>query len=132
MLVNRCFRKARIGNRLVVVSDGERAIRYCGGDGPYGNRELYPLPGLVLLDLGLPGLSGFQVLSWLRSQEKLRHLPVVVLTASVFSADVKRAYQMGANSFLVKPVELSELAGAIKEMLEFWLGPCELPTAMET
>ncbi len=83
----------------------------------------------MLLDLNLPLVDGFEVLERVRSDPELMRLPIIVLTASVFSPDVKRAYALGANSFLTKPTNSAELAATAKSALDYWLGRCELPAA---
>src|SRR5690349_19737256 len=105
VLVKRAFAKAKVLNPLHITRRGEEAIDYLSGTGKYANRAEFPLPGLVLLDLNMPGLSGFDVLRWIRQQPGLRTLRVVVLTSSDETRDVNLAYQLGANSFLVKPVD---------------------------
>jgi CheY-like chemotaxis protein len=127
MFLRRAFRELGVTHRLATVSDGSEAIQYLDGKGPYANRHEFPIPKLILLDLGLPGINGFQVLQWLRCHETLRHLIVIILSSSVFSPDIKRAYSLGANSFLVKPAGLSELTAAIKTLLDFWLAKATLP-----
>jgi CheY-like chemotaxis protein len=109
LLMQRAFEKARLANPLRIVRDGEEAIDYLAGEGIYSDREKYPIPLLVLLDLKMPKRSGFEVLAWLRSQEYLSSLPVVVLTSSEEVPDVAKAYRLGANSYLVKPAQLDDL-----------------------
>ena len=104
LLIRRAFDRASVTNPIQVVRDGEEAIAYLIGEGQYANRDEYPLPVLVLLDLKLPRKDGFEVLSWIRSQPGIRSLPVVVLTSSNQIRDVNRAYQLGANSFFVKEI----------------------------
>jgi CheY-like chemotaxis protein len=115
LLVRRAFRKAGLTARIEVVSDGEAAVDYLARAQTQGG------PGLVLLDLKLPRRPGLEVLGWLRDQPGLRRLPVVVLTSSRESADVNRAYDLGANSFLVKPVGFAELLEMIKALDVYWL-----------
>ncbi|HYG35130.1 MAG TPA: response regulator [Clostridia bacterium] len=126
-LLRLALRKAGISNPLIVLPDGEQAIQYLAGEGPYEDREQYPLPSLILLDLIMPSVSGFEVLAWLRQQPDLKHLPVVVLTSWTVSPDVTKAYQLGANALLIKPVELNDLVASVKRMADFWLGQCRLP-----
>jgi len=115
-LLQRAFRKAGLTNALQVVEDGEQAVRYLSGQEPYADPERHPLPVLVLLDLKLPRKSGFEVLAWLRREPDLRHLPVVVLTSSREPSDIKRAYDLGANSYLVKPVAVDALVDAVNTL----------------
>jgi CheY-like chemotaxis protein len=120
-LIVRAIEKARMLNPVEIVRDGEAAIEYLTGQDPYADRPRYPLPVLILLDLKLPKLDGFEVLQWIRSQSGLRRVPVVVLTSSSISADVGRAYDLGANSYLVKPVGADELIGLLKTIELYWL-----------
>ncbi len=129
LLVRRAFKKLAIDQRLVVANNGGSALDYLEGKGLYANRAKFPLPKLILLDLDLPRVSGFQVLDWVRRNPDLRHIPVIVLTGSVYSPDVTRAYQLGANSFLTKPADLTEFTSVVKEMARFWLNRCALPAS---
>lgn len=121
LLIQRAFRKAKLVNPLQVVQDGEAAVLYLGGQGLYADRDRYPLPILMLLDLKLPRLSGLEVLEWLRQQPELRRLLVVVLTSSRENADVNRAYDLGANSYLVKPVAFDGLLEMVRTLNQYWL-----------
>ena len=126
ILIERAFLKAGIINPVQRVRDGEEAILYLRGDGKFSNRDEYPLPDLVLLDLALPGLDGFQVLEWVRQDPGLRALRIVVLTSSNDLKDVNRAYQLGANSFLVKPLDFADLV-AMTEFLAHFLRLSQVP-----
>ncbi len=121
LLVQRAFRNARIANPIHTVTNGDAAVAYLAGDGDYADRERYPLPVLVLLDLKLPRRSGHEVLQWLRAQPVLKRLAVVVLTSSKESEDVNRAYDLGANSYLVKPVAFDELIRMVQTLDVYWL-----------
>lgn len=118
LLIKRAFQKVKIANPIIVLHDGEQAIAYLAGREPYANRSL---PIIVLLDLKLPRRSGHEVLEWLRQQQRLKRLPVVVLTASSESSDVNRAYDLGANSYLVKPVTFDALVEMVKTLNMYWL-----------
>jgi DNA-binding response OmpR family regulator len=118
LLIKRAFQKVNIANPIIVVNDGEQAISYLAGREPYVDRAL---PMLVLLDLKLPRKTGHEVLEWLRGQANLKRLPVVVLTASSESSDVNRAYDLGANSYLVKPVTFDALVEMVKTLNLYWL-----------
>jgi CheY-like chemotaxis protein len=121
LLIRRAFTKARILNQIQTVSDGDQAVAYLNGDGPFADRNAHPLPVLVLLDLKLPRRSGLEVLEWVRAQEGLKRLPIVVLTSSKEAADVNRAYDLGANSYLVKPVGFDTLLELVKSLEVYWL-----------
>ena len=104
LLLQRAFRRAGLTHALQVVSDGDQAVAYLGGQGQFNDRGKHPLPSLVLLDLKLPRRSGLEVLGWIRDQKpEVKNLPVIVLTSSRLSEDVDRAYSLGANSYMAKP-----------------------------
>jgi CheY-like chemotaxis protein len=121
-LAQLAFEKAQITHSLNLVANAVQAIDYLNGRGMYSDRERFPLPKLVLLDLGLPGVSGFELLDHLRHDPELKNLPVTVLSGTDSLRDVTRAYQLGAKSFLVKPSDLGEFARGLKETTDFWLG----------
>ncbi|MDI1447008.1 response regulator [Polyangium sp. 6x1] len=121
LMIRRAFRKAELSCPLHIVDNGDAAVDYLSGQPPYDDRRSNPLPALVLLDLKLPRRSGLEVLEWLRSQPGLRRLPVVVLTSSMESTDVRKAYDLGCNSYLVKPVSFEGLLDAVKALGAYWL-----------
>jgi CheY-like chemotaxis protein len=127
MLLQHVLMKAGISNPLQTVKDGKAAKDYLAGDGPFADRNAYPLPGVVLLDLNLPYWSGFEVLEWIRQQPQLRRLPVLVFTSSSRPDDIARAYDAGANAYLVKPNALAELASLVLALRDFWLLHNRLP-----
>jgi CheY-like chemotaxis protein len=127
ILIRRAFIKGNVINPLQVVTAGDQAIAYLKGEGPFSNRSEYPLPELVLLDLKLPGIDGFQVLRWIRQQPDLRALRVVVLTSSDRIQDVNMAYQLGANSFLVKPVDFERFVEISQALRGYWLWLSKAP-----
>ena len=114
VLMRRAFKKAKCSSPLQEVRNGEQAIAYLKGDGPYGDRTKFPLPAVMLLDLNMPRGSGFDVLAWVRAQPMLKRLAIIILTASNRSEDVNRAFDLGATSFLVKPIDLEELAAMLR------------------
>lgn len=104
------------------ASGGVEALAYLNGDGRFADRREYPLPDLIFLDIQMPGCDGFCVLERLRSRtDELKRVPVVMLTTSHDLSDVRRAYDLGANSFLVKPTGFGELAAMMKSTLAYWL-----------
>jgi CheY-like chemotaxis protein len=127
VLIQRAFRQAYVTNPLHVVRDGEEAISYLSGEGKYRNREEFPLPDLVLLDLKMPRVDGFEVLQWVRQQPNLAALRVVVLTSSEDLHDVNRAYKLGANSFMVKPLEFEDVLHMSQFLTKYWLGMSKAP-----
>ena len=121
LLIRRAFAEAHVINPLHVVYDGEELIAYLSGQGRYASRADYPLPALLLLDLKMQRKNGFEVLKWLSTQPELKALRVVVLTASDRIQDVNLAYQLGANSFLVKPVDFPQLVELTHALKGYWL-----------
>ncbi|HVV01151.1 MAG TPA: response regulator [Verrucomicrobiae bacterium] len=127
LLVRRAFSRAHVVNPVQTVKSGEEAVAYLQGEGKFSNRDEYPLPELILLDLKMPGMSGFDVLAWIREQPGLRTIRVVVLTASDHMRDVNRAYELGANSFLVKPVEFERFLDLANAINGYWLWMSKTP-----
>lgn len=121
VLIRRAFAKSKVLNPLQVVRTGEDAIAYLEGTGRFSNRDEFPLPAVVLLDLKLTGMDGFDVLRWIRRQPGLKTLRVVVLTSSTEIRDVNLAYQLGANSFLVKPVDFEDFVRVTQALQGYWL-----------
>jgi CheY-like chemotaxis protein len=120
LLIQRAFDRAMVGNPLEIVRSGPEAVAYLNGDPPFEDRTQHPLPGLVLLDIKLPLMDGFEVLKWIRSRADLAPVSVVMLTSSDHIRDVNLAYQLGANSFLVKPLDFwnaAELSRAVQRLL---------------
>ena len=120
-LIQRACQKADIHNPLQVVTDGDQAFDYLKGEGCYADREKYPMPGLVLLDLSLPTFPGFAVLSWMRSQPELASVAVIVLSGSEDREDIDRAYRLGANSYLIKTADLNRLRHMVIDINYFIL-----------
>ncbi len=121
LLILRAFKKGGINNPLHVVRDGDEAVAYLKGEGRYFNREEYPLPDLLLLDLKMPRMDGFEVLRWIRQQPGLGPLRVVMLTSSEDIRDVNVAYRLGANSFMVKPMDFENVVELGKVLRDYWL-----------
>lgn len=127
LLLQRAFRKANAQVTIQPVNDGDKAVAYLSGADEFTDREKYPLPGIVLLDLKMPRKSGLEVLQWIRSQQKLRRLIVIVFTSSKHDEDVNKAYDIGANSYLVKPVGFDMLVDVAKMIQQYWINANEPP-----
>jgi CheY-like chemotaxis protein len=126
-LIKSAFKKGGFRDPIYVVANGEQALQYLKGEGLYADRREYPIPHLLLLDLNMPRLNGFEVLSWIRGRQEWMCLPVIVLTTSFYGPEIKRAYDLGANSFITKPPEFSHLVASLKEFGEHWLRRAILP-----
>jgi two-component system response regulator len=112
---------AEARNHLAVVRDGREAIAYLKGDGEFANRQDYPLPGLVLLDLRLPRVPGLEVLKWIRQQPAFATLPILICSSSDQESDVDSAYQLGANGYLVKPSRMADRLELVRRVKRYWL-----------
>jgi len=126
-IVRRALRMAGIDLPLQVVSDGEEATAYLNGEGKFANRAEYPLPDLFLLDLKMPLKNGFEILQWVRKHPTLAPLRTIVLTTSDEVKDVNRAYALGANSFLTKPLDFLDFRDTLQVMINYWLTKARAP-----
>ena len=127
LLIRRAFDRAGLSSPLHAVEDGEAAVQYLTGEGPYADRARHPLPAIMLLDLKLPRRSGLEVLAWVRGVAELKRLPIVVLTSSRESVDVNGAYDLGANSYLVKPGSFDDLTRLVQAFDGYWMDWNENP-----
>lgn len=123
LLTQLAFQASGLSNSLLVVRNGYEAIRYLSGDGIYLDRTRYPIPGLVLLDLNMPVMTGFQVLEWLQRHPAAPKVVVTVLTASSDPADMDRAMFLGAADYRIKPSNSARLAPILRELNARWLTP---------
>ncbi|EEF58586.1 response regulator receiver protein [Pedosphaera parvula Ellin514] len=119
--MERSFRKAEAKSNLQFVQNGQEAIDYLEGNAAYEDRTTWPLPNLVLLDVNMPKRDGFEVLQWIKQHPQMKKLIVVMLTSSDEPMDIKRAYELGANSYLVKSPLYPEFTDLIKCMDTYWL-----------
>jgi two-component system response regulator len=127
LLTRRAFQKNNILNTVIVAHDGAEALDLLFGTGAYEGHELTPQPAVVLLDLNLPKISGLEVLRRMRSDERTRVLPVVILTSSREEQDLIEGYRLGANSYVRKPVNFAEFVEATRQLGLYWLMLNEAP-----
>ncbi|MGB8130603.1 MAG: response regulator [Candidatus Angelobacter sp.] len=120
-LIRRGFEKTAVLNPIVWVKNGQEALSYLSGLGQYDDRIKYPMPAVILLDLDLPEMTGFELLQWKRTQPYIRRIPVVVLTIDTATSAINAAYDLGANSYLVKPGNSEEILRVVKNIQEYWL-----------
>jgi CheY-like chemotaxis protein len=121
VLLKIALQQAGLVNPLILVGDGQETIDYLAGRGPYSNRASYPLPGLLLLDLKMPRLTGFDVLEWLANRPELAYLPAVVMSSSSLEADLSKARSLGAREYLIKPHRFGTLVGMLQDAVARWL-----------
>ena len=131
VLLEHAMKEAQVENPIQVATDGQQAIDYLKGTGKFTDREKFPLPYVVLLDLNLPYVMGLEVLRWIRQQPGAG-LIVILLTASAADTDVATAYRLGANAFLTKPSQASKLVEMVKAIKDFWLTHNTLPKESHT
>ena len=127
-LLKRSFDKIGVLNPIMQVRSGMEAIGYLSGEAPYNEREKYPLPGILLLDLNMPNGSGFDVLEWLRDKSGIRGMLVIVLSRLDEIKNINRAYALGANSFLTKPGDPREVQEVVRVFRDYWLVRNKGPT----
>lgn len=121
-LIQRAFQKVGVQNPIAVLPHGDTALAYLEGINEYADRIKFPLPILIILDLKLPGMSGLQLLKWIRTKKELRLIPVVVLTGSADYSQVQAAYEAGANSYLLKPANREEIVRMVELLQQYWVG----------
>jgi len=127
VLVKRALAAAHVTNPLFVVSDGEEAFAYLDGVGLYADRLRFPLPQIMLLDLKMPKMDGFDVLRVVRNQPNFKGIRIIVLTSSEDIFDIQKAYELGASSFLVKPLDFEDYSSMMRTLSAFWLYTSRLP-----
>ncbi len=121
-LVVRSFEAHRIANHIVHVSDGESALEYLFAKGAYATQENHTLPHVILLDLRLPRIDGLEVLRQIKESERLKRIPVIILTTSSAEKDAARAYERNVNSYVVKPIDFSQFTKLMNDLGMYWLG----------
>jgi CheY-like chemotaxis protein len=119
LLVQRAVKKTNAPARLYTAADGDKALAYLGAE-DFADRDKFPSPQIVLLDLKMPRKSGFEVLAWIRGHPQLKRMIVIVFTSSRHDEDINRAYELGANSYLVKPVGFEALLQTMEEVNRYW------------
>ena len=121
LFLQRAFRQAEITHPLQVTRDGQEAIDYLSGVEPWADREKFPLPVLMLVDLKMPRKNGMEVVEWIRQQTRFRSLPVIIFSSSVHPAEIEQAYKLGANAFVTKPSGSPERLEFARTVKGFWL-----------
>ena len=126
-LLRHAFVKARLANPLQVVHDGEQLVAYLRGEEHYADREKYPFPALVLLDIKMPKMNGLEALSIIRNDPELRRLVVILLSSSDQEQDINQAFDLRANSYLVKPTSIERMVNVLGRLKDYWLAVNQFP-----
>jgi CheY-like chemotaxis protein len=127
-LVKRAFKLAQIRDPLHVVTDGQEAINYLRGEGKYADRKAHPLPKLIVMDIKMPRKSGFEVLEWVKGNGvPIRRIPVVIVSASDYPADINRAYELGVNAYMIKPMDFRDVEHLFATITQYWGLECAKP-----
>lgn len=127
LLVNDALEEARLGNPIDFSNNGKELLEYLNREGKFSHLVDEPLPGLILLDLNMPIMDGREVLSKIKQHDKFRSIPIIVLTTSKAEADIARTYDMGVNSFIMKPVSFDNLVDMIRSVSDYWFHLVSLP-----
>lgn len=127
MLIKDALEESRLKNDIIFVENGEELMDYLHHKGKFKDKEKYPLPGLILLDLNMPKKDGREALKEMKADPKLKHIPVVVLTTSKAEEDILKTYDLGVNSFITKPVTFNSLVETMKTLSKYWFKIVELP-----
>lgn len=120
LLVKMAFKKNDIANPVQWVRDGLEAIAYLNGEGDFADRERYPFPEVLILDLKMPRMNGLELLAWIRDHPEFRVIPTIIMSASRLDSDVEKAYALGANTYMIKPSAFDDLAKMVKLAHDYW------------
>jgi len=120
LLTRMAFEKNGIHNTIHWARDGVEAIAYLNGEGEFSNRQMYPFPEVLLLDLKMPRMTGLELLTWIRDHPDYKVIPTIIMTSSKLEADIKQAYSLGANTYMIKPASLDQLVKMVKSAHEYW------------
>ncbi len=124
IITKRALQKGKVKNRLYIVHDGEEALHFLKRTGPY---EDAPKPALILLDLKMPKVNGFEVLEEVKQDKDLKSIPIIMLTTSAREIDIEKAYQLGCNNYIIKPVSFENFIQTVTKMKEYWLNISRIP-----
>jgi CheY-like chemotaxis protein len=127
MLTEDALKEARLANEIRFVENGEELIQYLRQQGKFGDKTLSPRPGIILLDLNMPKMDGREALQILKNDPELRRIPVIIMTTSKADQDILKSYDLGANSYVTKPVTFDELVEVVRGFGRYWFEIVELP-----
>lgn len=120
-LLERAFKKNKITNPIQWMKDSMEALHYLKGEGIYANRKEFPFPEIVILDLKTPRMTGLELLAWIRDHPECRVIPTIIMSSSKQDSDVQKAYELGANTYFVKPSDFQTLVEMTKSLHDYWL-----------
>ena len=120
LLVKMAFKKNEIENPVQWVRDGLEAVAYLNGDGDFSDRRRYPFPEVLILDLKMPRMNGLELLAWIRDHPEFRVIPTIIMSSSRLDSDVEKAYNLGANTYMIKPSSFDDLANMVKLAHDYW------------
>jgi CheY-like chemotaxis protein len=120
LLLQMALKRSGVQGQINIVRNGEEAIDYLRGAPPYDDRDKYPFPFIIYTDLKMPKVDGFGLLKWIKSHSDCSVIPIIIFTASDINSDIKKAFELGANAYLVKPTGLNELADILRKSMQFW------------
>jgi two-component system response regulator len=126
-LARRAFQKVNVNNNIVVTHDGAETLDYLSGKGKYQDRNTENLPHIILLDLKMPKVHGLEVLKHVRENEQTKYIPVIILSSSLDNKDIIRSYELGANSYIVKPIDFLKFSEVVQQIVIYWLTLNEQP-----
>lgn len=127
-MIKEAFQESRLANNIHFVHDGEHLLDYLYHRGDYADKDKHPMPGLILLDLNMPKKDGREALEEIKSNERFKQIPIVVLTTSKAEEDIYRTYSIGVNSFISKPVSFTSFVEIVRGLGQYWFEIVELPT----
>ena len=118
--LGRAFRKCRMANPILRVKNGLEAIAYLEGNSPLSDRQQYPFPEVLFVDLKMPRMSGFELLAWIREHPQFQAIPTIIMSSSNQTEDIQKAYHLGANTYFTKPTEMDELNNLMQTIHGYW------------
>lgn len=130
-LVKRAFKRAQVSNPLQVVTDGVEAIHYLQGKDKYADRHAYPLPKLIVMDIKMPRKTGFEVLEWVKNDGQLKRIPIIIVSSSDNPQEINRAYELGANAYMIKPMDFRSVEQLFQSITHYWGLECAKPEVEE-
>ncbi len=131
LLITRALEDSRVGCEMLILDDGKKTLQLLRREPPYDDQQQYPTPDLILMDINMPIMDGTTAVKLIRADDRLPNIPIIMLTTSAEQADVNAAYEAGANAYIAKPVDYSQLIDILKKIDRFWFHLVVLPETVE-